>query len=411
MRMSRKKKRAKGKETPEETQRKSVKTAPSKNKEREEDKVKENPTDDESRDQEILNEILSRKLKLKKSSDWVKKGDHHVKESMSKTPFAYLLKDVSKYPLLTPEEERRLAIRFKKYGDKEAAKRLILANLRFVIKIALDYKNWGVPVEDLVSEGTIGLLNALKKFDPEKGVKFISYASYWIKAFIHNHILSNFSVIKLGTTQDERKIFANIFKIREESFEEDIKEQVKKLGVDEEKIKLMSARVRSRDISLETPQDEDGSLKLADILKADESYEPITRVELEDSRDFIQSRLNDMFLHLTSQERQVIRQRYLSPRPKTLKELSDELKISKERIRQVEKRAFQKLRTILSKYAKTFRIDMLKDKVRRKRRTREEMELARMIQGEIKQKKRRKRKTLTKAEPPTTTEFFDLKES
>lgn len=354
-------------------------------------------------------DILSQKLKLKKSPDIIK-GNQQLKENLSKTPFAYLLKEVSKYPLLSPEEERKLAIRFKKYGDREAAKRLVLANLRFVIKIALDYKNWGVPVEDLVSEGIVGLLNAMKKFDPNKGVKFISYASYWIKAFIHNYILSNFSIIKLGTTQDERKIFANIFKIREESFEEDIKEQVKKLGVDEEKIKLMSSRVRARDISLENPQDEEGSLKLADILKADESYEPITRVELEDSRDFIQSRLNDVFLHLTSQERQVIQQRYLSPRPKTLKELSDELKISKERIRQVEKRAFQKLRTILSKYAKTFRIDMLKDKVRRKRRTKEEMELARMIQGEIKQKKRRKRRSITKIEPKTT-EFFDLKDN
>lgn len=358
----------------------------------------------------IVEDILSQKLKLKKSPDIIKKGSQQLKENLSKTPFAYLLKEVSKYPLLSPEEERKLAIRFKKYGDREAAKRLVLANLRFVIKIALDYKNWGVPVEDLVSEGIVGLLNAMKKFDPNKGVKFISYASYWIKAFIHNYILSNFSIIKLGTTQDERKIFANIFKIREESFEEDIKEQVKKLGVDEEKIKLMSSRVRARDISLENPQDEEGSLKLADILKADESYEPITRVELEDSRDFIQSRLNDVFLHLTSQERQVIQQRYLSPRPKTLKELSDELKISKERIRQVEKRAFQKLRTILSKYAKTFRIDMLKDKVRRKRRTKEEMELARMIQGEIKQKKRRKRRSITKVEPKTT-EFFDLKDN
>ncbi|MCS7213343.1 MAG: RNA polymerase factor sigma-32 [Candidatus Calescibacterium sp.] len=357
-----------------------------------------------------IEDILSQKLKLKKSPDIIKKGNQQLKENLSKTPFAYLLKEVSKYPLLSPEEERKLAIRFKKYGDREAAKRLVLANLRFVIKIALDYKNWGVPVEDLVSEGIVGLLNAMKKFDPNKGVKFISYASYWIKAFIHNYILSNFSIIKLGTTQDERKIFANIFKIREESFEEDIKEQVKKLGVDEEKIKLMSSRVRARDISLENPQDEEGSLKLADILKADESYEPITRVELEDSRDFIQSRLNDVFLHLTSQERQVIQQRYLSPRPKTLKELSDELKISKERIRQVEKRAFQKLRTILSKYAKTFRIDMLKDKVRRKRRTKEEMELARMIQGEIKQKKRRKRRSITKIEPKTT-EFFDLKDN
>ncbi len=377
----------------------------SQNKEKKEAKIKNTNGKIES----AIDNVLSEKLKIKKSIEPQKKGINHIKENLSKTPFAYLLKEVSKYPLLTPEEEKKLATRFKKYGDREAAKRLVLANLRFVIKIALDYKNWGVPVEDLVSEGIVGLLNAMKKFDPSKGVKFISYASYWIKAFIHNYILSNFSIIKLGTTQDERKIFANIFKIREETYAEDVKEQGKKLGVDEEKIKLMSSRVRSRDISLENPQDEEGSLKLADILKADESYEPITRVELEDSRDFIQSRLNDAFLHLTSQERQVIQQRYLNPRPKTLKELSDELKISKERIRQVEKRAFQKLRTILSKYAKTFRIDMLKDKVRRKRRTKEEMELARMIQGEIKQKKKRRRKTLTKVEP-TTTEFFDIKD-
>jgi alternative sigma factor RpoH len=320
-----------------------------------------------------------------------------------------LLKEVSKYSLLSPEEEKRLARRFRKYKDKEAAKKLAIANLRFVIKIALEYKNWGIPVEDLVSEGIIGLLFAIKKFDPDKGVKFISYASYWIKAFIHNYILSNFSIIKLGTTQDERRIFANIFKIKDETREEDIQKQAQRLNVDEEKIKLMDARVRSRDVSLDSPQDDEGSLKLADILKAEETFDPLHKVEMEDAREFIYRRLNDAFLHLTSQEKQVIQQRYLNPKPKTLKELSDELRISKERIRQVEKRAFQKLRTALSQYAQTFRIDMLKDKIRRKRRTKEEMELAKMIEQQTKKRKKRKKRRITKVEPERT-EFFDLRE-
>jgi len=363
--------------------------------------------------EEVIDQIISKGIigSRRKPSEDVKKIDAGKDkfDNSIKTPFAYLLKEVSKYPLLSPEEEKRLARKFRKYKDKNAARRLALANLRFVIKIALEYKNWGIPVEDLVSEGIMGLLFAIKKFDPEKGVKFISYASYWIKAFIHNYILSNFSIMKLGTTQDERRIFANIFKIRDETREEDIQKQAQKLNVDEEKIKLMDARVRSRDISLDSPQDDEGSLKLADILKAEETYDPLFKVEMEDAKEFIYRRLNDAFLHLTSQERQVIQQRYLSPKPKTLKELSDELKISKERIRQVEKRAFQKLKTALAQYAQTFRIDMLKDKIRRKRRTKEEMELIKMIEQQTKKRKKRRKRKITKIEPERT-EFFDLLE-
>lgn len=363
--------------------------------------------------EEVIDQIISKGIigSRRKPSEDVKKIDAGKDkfDNSIKTPFAYLLKEVSKYPLLSPEEEKRLARRFRKYKDKNAARMLALANLRFVIKIALEYKNWGIPVEDLVSEGIMGLLFAIKKFDPEKGVKFISYASYWIKAFIHNYILSNFSIMKLGTTQDERRIFANIFKIRDETREEDIQKQAQKLNVDEEKIKLMDARVRSRDISLDSPQDDEGSLKLADILKAEETYDPLFKVEMEDAKEFIYRRLNDAFLHLTSQERQVIQQRYLSPKPKTLKELSDELKISKERIRQVEKRAFQKLKTALAQYAQTFRIDMLKDKIRRKRRTKEEMELIKMIEEQTKKRKKRRKRKITKIEPERT-EFFDLRE-
>jgi DNA-directed RNA polymerase, sigma subunit (sigma70/sigma32) len=173
-----------------------------------------------SKVEDIIDPILSKGIvgTRRKTSEEVKKIDigKEKTDNSNKTPFAYLLKEVSKYSLLSPEEEKRLARRFRKYKDKEAAKKLAIANLRFVIKIALEYKNWGIPVEDLVSEGIIGLLFAIKKFDPDKGVKFISYASYWIKAFIHNYILSNFSIIKLGTTQDERRIFANIFKIKDE---------------------------------------------------------------------------------------------------------------------------------------------------------------------------------------------------
>ncbi len=363
--------------------------------------------------EEVIDQIISKGIigSRRKPSEDVKKIDAGKDkfDNSIKTPFAYLLKEVSKYPLLSPEEEKRLARRFRKYKDKNAARRLALANLRFVIKIALEYKNWGIPVEDLVSEGIMGLLFAIKKFDPEKGVKFISYASYWIKAFIHNYILSNFSIMKLGTTQDERRIFANIFKIKDETREEDIQKQAQKLNVDEEKIKLMDARVRSRDISLDSPQDDEGSLKLADILKAEETYDPLFKVEMEDAKEFIYRRLNDAFLHLTSQERQIIQQRYLSPKPKTLKELSDELKISKERIRQVEKRAFQKLKTALAQYAQTFRIDMLKDKIRRKRRTKEEMELIKMIEEQTKKRKKRRKRKITKIEPERT-EFFDLRE-
>jgi RNA polymerase sigma-32 factor len=363
--------------------------------------------------EEVIDQIISKGIigPRRKSSEDVKKIDAGKDkfDNSIKTPFAYLLREVSKYPLLSPEEEKRLARKFRKYKDKNAARRLALANLRFVIKIALEYKNWGIPVEDLVSEGIMGLLFAIKKFDPEKGVKFISYASYWIKAFIHNYILSNFSIMKLGTTQDERRIFANIFKIKDETREEDIQKQAQKLNVDEEKIKLMDARVRSRDVSLDSPQDDEGSLKLADILKAEETFDPIFKVEMEDAKEFIYRRLNDAFLHLTSQEKQIIQQRYLNPKPKTLKELSDELKISKERIRQVEKRAFQKLKTALAQYAQTFRIDMLKDKIRRKRRTKEEMELIKMIEQQTRKRKKRRKRKITKIEPERT-EFFDLRE-
>lgn len=270
-----------------------------------------------------------------------------------KSSFAIFLKEVSKYPPLPREEEVKLARRVKRKGDLEAAKKLVLSNLRFVIKVAMEYRNWGIPVEDIVQEGILGLIFAVKKFDPDKGVKFISYASYWIRAFIHNCVISNFSIVKMGTTQAERKIFANIFKIREDRKDEDIKEQAMRLGVPEEKIRDMDTRVHSKDVSMDGPQDEGGALRLSDMFASDELYDPANKVELMDGERFVKEKIDEAISNLTDQEVQVIKSRYLTYRPKTLKELSEIMGISKERVRQVEERALEKMKCSLSPYLKS----------------------------------------------------------
>lgn len=261
--------------------------------------------------------------------------------------FFMFLRDIAKYPLLSVEEERRLARRAKNRKDEDAAKKIVLSNLKFVVKIALEYRNWGVPLEDLVSEGVLGLIFAVKKFDPQRGVKFISYASYWVRAFIHNYILANFSIVKMGTTQDERRIFANIFKIREDTKDEDIRKQAERLGVTEDKIRFMDRRVHSRDLSLDSPQDEEGSLRLADVLRTEDG-DPLDRIAYDEQKSAAQRIIKEVLSKLSSYEYKVVSERYLSDKPKTLKALSTEMDISKERIRQLEKRAVSKIRSHLA---------------------------------------------------------------
>ena len=178
---------------------------------------------------------------------------------------------ISSYPLLSPEEEQRLAILYHEHGDEEARKRLITSNLRFVVKVALEYRGYGMKLLDLIQEGNLGLIVALKHFDPYKGYRFISYAIWWIRAYIQNYIMKSWSLVKVGTTQAQKKLFYKMGKIKDISFDEEQGEEklhdlASELEIDEEEIERMAERFTARDLSLDAPVGDEQETTFLDFL-------------------------------------------------------------------------------------------------------------------------------------------------
>lgn len=265
-------------------------------------------------------------------------------------PLGIFLKEIEKYPVLSKEEEYGLAVRFYEEDDLEAANKLVVSNLRFVVKIAYEYASYGFPLTDLIQEGTIGLMKAVKKFNPYKGYRLISYAVWWIRSKIQSHIMKFWSHVKIGTTQAQRKLFHKISRAKkelninnEEMTEKEIGRVAEHFGVKDQDVIDMEIRMAARDFSLDSTYSEDNSFTYLDALTdGEETQEDI--IESIETKELASEGLREGLKKLSPREKRIIESRYLSNPQGKLRELGDEFGISKERVRQIEVRALRKLK-------------------------------------------------------------------
>jgi RNA polymerase sigma-32 factor len=264
---------------------------------------------------------------------------------------SYLIQ-INQFPLLTQEEEFQLAVTYRKYNDLKSAQKLITSNLRFVVKVAFEYKSYGVKLLDLVQEGNIGLMMAVKKFDPYKGYRFISYAIWWIRAYIQNFIIKSWSLVKIGTTQAQKKLFYKIGKVRKALESEGDSEKkyellAKNLDVAKSDIIEMEQRMSSRDFSLDAPFDEDHQLTHLDLLQENSLNQEEALVR-EEEKEIREREVVNAMKRLNEKEVYVIKNRIMADSPLTLQEIGNHLKLSRERVRQIESEALKKLKKEIS---------------------------------------------------------------
>jgi len=259
------------------------------------------------------------------------------------------LEQIKKFPMLDAEEEYMLAKNWKTKGNIKSAEKLVTSHLRLVAKIAMGYKGYGLPLNEMISEGNVGLMQAVKKFEPEKGFRLATYAMWWIKASIQEYILRSWSLVKIGTTTAQKKLFFNLKKLKNQiapKAEGDLKdEHVKKiadrLNVDKEEVVSMNRRLSGKEHSLNTPIGEDGD-EWQDWLidkEMDQELKFSQQEEMKQRKDLLQ----DSVKILNKREKDILYSRRLADEPVTLEDLSKKFKISRERIRQIENKAFEKL--------------------------------------------------------------------
>ncbi len=260
------------------------------------------------------------------------------------------LSEIRKFPLLEPEEEYMLAKRWKEHEDPTAARKLVTSHLRLVAKIAMGYRGYGLPVSEVIAEGNVGLMQAVKRFEPDKGFRLATYAMWWIRAAIQEYILRSWSLVKLGTTANQKKLFFNLRKAKNKigAIEEGdlTKEHVEtlsdQLGVTAQEVTEMNRRLSGPDSSLNAPLRSDSESEWQDWL-ADETLDQETRMADREELGDRHALLTGAMGELTERERDIIQARRLQDEPATLEELSQKYGISRERVRQIEVRAFEKL--------------------------------------------------------------------
>ena len=265
------------------------------------------------------------------------------------------LSEIRKFPLLTPEEEFMFAKQLKEHGDKEAAHRLVTSHLRLVAKIAMGYRGYGLPVAEIVSEGNIGLMQAVKRFDPDKGFRLATYAMWWIRAAIQEYVLRSWSMVKLGTTAAQKKLFFNLRKAKSNigAIEEGdltpghTATLADQLGVTEREVTDMNRRLTGPDSSLNAPLRSESESEWQDWL-ADDTMDQETRLAEREELGDRHALLTNAMDTLTERERDIIQARRLQEDPATLEELSQRYGVSRERVRQIEVRAFEKLQKAMS---------------------------------------------------------------
>ena len=263
-------------------------------------------------------------------------------------PLQRYLSEVSRYKLLTRDEERELAVKVREYGDRDAAYSLVTSNLRLVVKIALEFQRvWMQNLLDLIQEGNIGLMQAVKKFDPYKNVKFSYYASFWIKAYILKFIMDNWRLVKIGTTQGQRKLFFKLKKEKQKLIDQGFDPKPKllsqRLGVSEREIIDMDQRLDGWDVSLDAPLKDDSDTERIDFLStsAESAEDKVAKKEMD---VLLHNKIDEFKKKLTPRELEIFDLRIFSDSPVTLQEIGDRYSISRERVRQVEKNVVKKMR-------------------------------------------------------------------
>ena len=272
---------------------------------------------------------------------------------------AAYLSQIKKFPMLDAEEEYMLAKNWKKTGHVKSAEKLVTSHLRLVAKIAMGYKGYGLPLNEMISEGNVGLMQAVKKFEPDKGFRLATYAMWWIKAAIQEYILRSWSLVKIGTTTAQKKLFFNLKKIKSQIApdtegdlrNEDVKNIAERLDVSENEVVSMNRRLAGKEHSLNAPVGEDGDEWQDWVIDPDMDQELklAQQEEMEKRKDL----LSDSIKILNDREKKILYSRRLTDNPSTLEELSKKFKISRERIRQIENKSFEKLQKHMLNSAKS----------------------------------------------------------
>ena len=273
------------------------------------------------------------------------------------------LAQIKKFPMLDAEEEYMLAKNWRESGNIQAAHKLVTSHLRLVAKIAMGYRGYGLPVNELISEGNIGLMQAVKKFDPDKGFRLATYAMWWIRAAIQEYVLKSWSLVKIGTTAAQKKLFFNLKKMKNRLSDysegslkpHQVKDIADQLNVSEKEVSDMEGRISGNDFSLNAVVSADGEEEWQEWL-VDEDADHEVKIAEKDEVSKRKILLNKAINVLNDREKNIIHDRKLSETPKTLEELSQEYNISRERIRQIEERAFQKLQSEMMNLARDTRL-------------------------------------------------------
>ncbi len=254
---------------------------------------------------------------------------------------------VNKIPMLSAEEERMLAERYSKYGDIDAARQLVMSHLRFVVKVARGYSGYGLPQADLIQEGSVGLMKAVKRFDPSIGVRLVSFAVHWIRAEMHEYILRNWKIVKIATTKAQRKLFFNLRSSKKRLAwlnKGEIDSVAKDLGVKPQEVIEMEKRLSSHDMSFDMPETEDGSTAFSPAAYLKEKRQgPEEELEATQLEGMKLEALSKAMNKLDERSKDIVHKRWLSDKKQTLHQLADEYGVSAERIRQLEKSAFKKI--------------------------------------------------------------------
>tara|TARA_B100000941_G_scaffold271837_1_gene230876 strand:- start:87 stop:974 length:888 start_codon:yes stop_codon:yes gene_type:complete len=279
----------------------------------------------------------------------MKKQSYNLPSISNEGSLSLYLSQIKKFPMLDAEEEYMLAKNWRNTGNIKSAEKLVTSHLRLVAKIAMGYKGYGLPLNEIISEGNIGLMQAVKKFEPEKGFRLATYAMWWIKASIQEYILRSWSLVKIGTTTAQKKLFFNLKKIKNQIAprsegdlkDEDVKNIANKLDVSEDEVVSMNRRLSGKEQSLNAPIGEDGD-EWQDWV-VDENMDQELKIAQNEEMSQRKDLLKDSIKVLNDREREILYSRRLTDNPITLENLSKKYKISRERIRQIENKAFEKL--------------------------------------------------------------------
>jgi RNA polymerase sigma-32 factor len=265
----------------------------------------------------------------------------------SSDPLVMYLNEIRKYPLLTREKEREVSEKYFETKDPEAAQLLVRSNLRFVVKIAAEYSKFGAKLIDLIQEGNVGLMHAVREFNPYKGARLITYAVWWIRGYIQEYLMRQYSMVRIGTTQNQRKLFYQLQKEKNNlealSNEKNLTELSERLGIPEDEIKIMAQRLSGRDVSLDRPVDDDSSPTLG-------SFQPSAAESMEDALareemiKLLQSKVSELEPGLSEREKIILHERLLNDEPLTLQEIGEKYGITREAVRQMEARLIKKIK-------------------------------------------------------------------